>query len=113
MHKFLWCHNTIALEDPAILHYKLNLAQRINLFERIAFDGNEVGRETNLNRSAGSLRFAAFISIDSHGAQDILGRQGVHRLLTHQATFRDPMGEGTWVRLGANPASVRKFASSA
>jgi hypothetical protein len=50
--EFLRRHHAVPLEDQAILHHKDDRSQRVDIFERIAFDCDEVRRKASFDRTA-------------------------------------------------------------
>src|SRR6185503_6926101 len=66
-------HDTVALEDEAVLHDEADVAQGVDVLERVAADGDEVGEEPGPDRSALLLQLRACESGDGHGLERVGG----------------------------------------
>src|SRR6202035_877480 len=68
----LRCHHAVPLEDEAMLHYKARRSQRVDIFERIAFDCDEVRGKASFNRAALVINIRDLITVDGHDFKDFL-----------------------------------------
>src|SRR5262249_19895626 len=50
--ELLRCHYAVALEDQPVLHHEYHGAQRVDLFQRVSLDGDDVGGKAGLERTA-------------------------------------------------------------
>src|SRR5579883_1978496 len=86
----------IALEHRAIFHDEPHAAQRVDVFERVAFDGDQIGGEARLDEAAAIEEVAGFVAVDGDDAQDFRRRDtgGLPRLKKVAA------GNGAAIRYG-------------
>src|SRR6266545_7066530 len=64
-------HHAVLLEHLPVLHHELDMLQRLEILERITGHGDDVGKQTRLERTASLFRLAHLVSVDRHRAKDI------------------------------------------
>src|SRR2546426_12545142 len=79
MEELLRRHHSVLFEDHAVLHHELHIAQRVNVGERIAGDGYQIGEEPGFDGAALLDDIGGFVAVDRDRAQDV-GRGNGSRL---------------------------------
>src|SRR5712692_7587412 len=69
--KLLRRHHAIPLEHRSVLHHELNVAQRVDVCERITRDRDQVREQAWLDRTALLDDIGRLVAVDGHRAQDV------------------------------------------
>src|SRR5712664_351708 len=64
-------HDTVLLEDFAVLHHELHTLERRDVVQRIPGNGDDVGEVCRLDGTARLLGLAHLVAVDRHRAQDV------------------------------------------